>query len=251
MNDPIRVTIKNKLDKARIVRWTAKYPVSLPANGEVDIPYEPWSCADRNQRQSMLAECSNNWVGFTLHIADKDGNFQDIEYNPETMLHVNMAPPVKQAVEAKPLGVEVKHDDYSHIVVASGNPEAANYGFKADTVKPPEQVAPGDHTIVAGSEIPKTDKQEVGGFKAEKADARGITTTDVLEEKADEVPEQPEAASEDDVKALFAKAVEEKRWDDALQLLVGKFGSDKVTFTTRVIMSLKDWDAIVAKYKLS
>ena len=161
------------------------------------------------------------------------------------MLHVNMAPPVKQAVEAKPLGVEVKHDDHSHIVVASGNPEAANYGFKADTVKPPEQVTPGDHTIVAGSEIPKTDKQEVGGFKAEKADARGITTTDVLEEKS------AEAAVDDEVKASFAKAVEEKRWDDALQLLVGKFGSDKVTFTTRVIMSMKDWDAIVAKYKLS
>lgn len=245
MNDPIRVTIKNKLDKARIVRWTAKYPVSLPANGEVDIPYEPWSCADRNQRQSILAECSNNWVGFTLHIADKDGNFQDVEYDPATMLHVNMAPPVKQPLETKALGVEVKHDDHSHIVVASGNPEAANYGFKADPVKPPEQVKPGDHTIIAGSEIPKEDKQEVGGFKAEKADARGITTTDVLEEKP------AEAATEDDVKAAFAKAVEEKRWDDALQLLVGRFGSDKVTFTTRVIMSMKDWDAIVAKYKLS
>jgi hypothetical protein len=241
MNDPIRVTIKNNQDKPRIIRWTAKHPVSLPANGEVDIPYEPWSCADRNQRQSILAECSNKWVSFTLHVADKDGNFQDIEYDPSIMLHVDTAPPVKQAVETKPLGIEVKHDDHSHIVIASGNPEAAGYGFKADTVKPPEQVAPGDHTIVAGSDMPKADKQEVGGFKAEKADARGITTTDVLNQKS----------ADDTVKADFAKAVEEKRWDDALQLLADKFGKDKVTFTVRVIMSMKDYDAIVAKYKLS
>lgn len=233
MNNPISVTIKNNLDKSRNIRWTAKYPVTLPANGEVEIPYEPWSCADRNQRQAILAECQGKFVSFTLHVADVEGKIVDVAYDPSTMLQPRTSEPAKPAEEAvKPAAVEVKVDnDHPHIITAGVGEALKNMGFQATEVKPPAQKDPkGEHD---------------GAFIVEKSEAKGLTTTEVLaEKKEDEAPA-------DETKAEFDKAVEEKRWNDALQILVGKFGEDKVTFTTRVIMSMKDYDAIVAKYKLS
>lgn len=232
MNTPISVTIKNLRSKPQTIRWTAKDPVYLPADGSVDIPYEPWSCADPAQAQDILAATHNKSVALVLHVACQDGKVIDIDYDPSVILNITPKPSVKAQVEEKKEDTEVKPEKRdAHVRIAGTNETATGLGFKAEEVKAPETAV-------------KKDSKKTDGFDTTKPAASGIVTTDVLEKKAEDAVEDP-------VKAEFAKAVDEKRWDDALQLLVGKFGADKVTFTTRVIMAMKDYDAIVAKYKLA
>ena len=238
MNTPISVTIKNLRPRPQTIHWTAKDPVYLPAGGSVDIPYEPWSCADQAQAQDILAATHNKSVAFVLHVAGPDGTVTDLDYDPSVILKAprKAAAPAPVAEEKKD-DTEIKPEKRdAHVKIAGENETAKGLGFKAEAVKAPETAV-------------KKDAKKTDGFETTKPEASGVVTTDVLEKKADEKPAAE--AAEDPVKAEFAKFIDEKRWDDALQLLIGQFGAEKVTFTTRVIMAMKDYDAIVAKYKLA
>lgn len=79
--------------------------------------------------------------------------------------------------------------------------------------------------------------------KEEDSDADSESESD---SKADGDAELPEAAA----KELFTKYVAEKQWDSARNVMITWAGADKVTFSVKTIQSMKDWDAVVAKYNL-
>lgn len=238
MNTPISVTIKNLRPRPQTIRWTAKEPVYIAAGGSVTIPYEPWSCADQAQAQDILAATHNKSVAFVLHVAGPDGTVTDLNYDPSVILKAPRPVAAPAPVEEKKEDVEVKPENRNaHVKIAGENETAIGLGFKAEEVKAPETAV-------------KKDSKKTDGFDTTQPTGSGVVTTDVLEKKAEDEP-KAEETPEDAIKAEFARFVDEKRWEDALQLLIGQFGADKVTFTTRVIMSMKDYDAIVTKYKLA
>lgn len=241
MSEPITVTIKDLTGTGRSLSWLAKGPQWLPANGEVTIDYEPWSCANNTQRISIVAELKWRRILLILHIKRAGGATTDIAYDPSCS-----SDPVAEATQAvsatakaesakTPEPADKPFDGADHIILAGDrNMSEMSDMFTATIVKPKESV------YVKEANIGFTDVPiENPGDKAVVAE----TLDKVAEEEA------PIEATPDR-RAIFATYVAEKRWQDALQLLIDEFGEDKVTFSTRVIMSMKDWDAIVAKYKL-
>lgn len=236
MSNPVYTTIKNNTPEGRTIRWS-KTPVWLPGGGSVDVPNEPWSIADRNQRTVMLASLRNGTVSLTLHLAQADGTVVDVPYDPSATVAAPAATPTHMTAPKPPAPLTpkvVKQDDNDHIIrVGSDNVAAAGLNLKTEEVKPPAS----DHNI------PKGDK----AFAAtEVAADRGVVVQDEMKKLADTKAEKDSDPVRDEFNALVA----EKKWEDALALLVKTYGEDKVTFSVRSIMAIKDYDAVVAKYKL-
>ena len=252
--EPISVTIKNFTKSGRTLYWLGKEPKWIDSGASITIDYEPWSCVTDAQRESMLTELSRKMIAFTMHVINKDGGYVNVDYDPSVLCKkpaITVQVPVQPAVE-KPSEFDVKYDNKTHIVVAGGEgrDQAKYLGFKSEPVTPPNR----------GNNVdPKT------GFRTDivdtDANSRTVVTTDVLKKSAVEAEglveapveeaEPEEQPHEHTVADLFNELTAEKKWNEALQVLINEFGKDKITFTTRALMSLKTWDAVVAKYKLA
>lgn len=249
MIDPISVTIKELKGQARNLIWCARGHRWIGANSTVTLDYEPWSCADRKQRETIRAELGSKRISLTMHVLSADGRIIDIDYDPS--LISGAAEPAAPAV-SKPMAVAepVKKSEENRIIVGKNNAEAIGLGFKAEAVVPPTQ----------GEEKPRD--ADVGFTKLAATDAKGIVVGAVEADvetaviPADSPEVNPEAAPPPlvgdpltHVRELFDKCVENKQWDEALEVLRAAFG-DLVTFSSRTIMAMKDYDAIVSKYSL-
>lgn len=241
MSNPVYTTIKNNTPDGRTIRWS-KTPVWLPGGGSVDVPNEPWSIADRSQRTVMLASLRNGTVSLTLHLAQSDGTVVDVPYDPSAAVAAPAATPAHITAPRPPAPLTpevVKQDDSDHIVrVGSDNVAAAGLNLKTEEVKPPAS----DHNIPKGDEA----------FAATAVAAdRGVVVKDEMKKVAEaKAAETAGPAYNDPVRDEFNTLVAEKKWEDALALLVKTYGEAKVTFSVRSIMAIKDYDAVVAKYKL-
>lgn len=288
--EPVTVVVTNKINKARTIRWTGKGPVWIEARGTVTIPYEPWSCASKAQKEAIRFELENNIISMVLNVATAGGTCISIPYDPGNPKHKITLPAVAtdpdKAVETpaiKPYKVDkqkarvITTDGSNHIVMTNThNADSLNLGFKSEIVQPPTSSFNDNFTA-----------SKYAGFSMEKMGIAGALTTDVLEKKTNKEAEPPkekelendkapdaddvnteftelvedgkwaeasalvdEVESDNAIKAKFAVLVAERKWTEALDLLIEKFGKDKVTFTTRTIMTMKDYDAIVEKYAL-
>ena len=267
--EPISVTITNNTSEGRIIRWLAKGNKWIDPKASITVDYDPWSCADGKQREAMLAALSRGDISLLMHVVTVDCEIVTLKYNPAALKSVGQrivtpAPIVTQA----PVNNDVTAGgNDNHIVVAkgAGNNYAKSLGLTVEEVAPPS--ADINHPAVNGFVKEAAAKAEGRAVVtdstseyASKVEAE-IMAGAIVEDK----PIEPRYAEglvtsggykidlDDDerVKYAFIEFIDNKQWQNALELLKSKFGEDKITFTTRAIMASKDYDAIVAKYKLA
>lgn len=229
---PIYTTIVNKSGHTVRIHWTGRGDLTLLPGADINIPYEPWSCCNRHHRASMLAVTANHSVEMTLNILQEDGTFLKVPYNPSLVNMLRQGEPTSttprkyfnvQEERKRREELEAKEESSRRSFnITAGSKETSSLtsamGFTAAPVEPPK---PTDN-----APAPKEEPKE-----------EPVVEKDITEKL-------------NDIRDKFADLVENKMWSEALDLLVGLFGQDKITFTSRTIMMIKDLDTIVAKYKL-
>lgn len=272
---PIYTVIKNNSNVDRTIRWTGEGPVWIGAGATVELPYEAWSKADRNKRVSLIADIQSGATSISLKVMQADGTYLSVPYAVSAI----MGNSVKTAanVSVKSAVADDAEDDAKHnIKVKSGDAAAAAAHYGATkTVEDQEKGAHAEGAGLNGFQVDsdtqvkstkqaleeaakqeaeqKGESEEAGQEAAEQGDAGndvGEDTGDDADKESGsedgEDAELPEAAA----KELFTKYVAEKQWDSARNVMIDWAGADKVTFSVKTIQSMKDWDAIVAKYNL-
>jgi hypothetical protein len=260
-NSPIETVICNLCDVDKTIQWTGGGSIWVGKKSSVTVPYDVWTAADRKQRESLIAACQQKSVKLTLRVLQSTGEIMEIDYDPSVLMKPR-AVVTPQPTKTAQFVQSMQEDDKMHTINATsstgGSAAAAHYG--ATKTKDDEGV--GAHAEGASME----------GFQQD-TDTDVTSTKKALEEQPnEEAPEegdqndvqgegQDEGAADDiktdgatpdltAVKELFEARIAAKQWDSALELLIDTFGADKVTFTTRTLMSLKDFDAVVTKYNL-
>lgn len=242
MEFPITTTITNTTNSDKMLRWTGKGTVWVGAKSTVTIPYEPCSVADKGQLQSLMAACRDGSIILSLNVQQEDGSCLTVSYAPAAQ---EKAKPVVTEPPAEPREKFVNNmaeDDKKHTIEAVGTGMAQiaeRVGVTAEKVEPPvaEPVSEAHDGMVSveGASTDGFQKDENIPEVAEGVE-RVMTESTV-----------PQEMSREDV---FKQLIEEKNWQGALEVLIAWFGKDKVTFTTRTIMSIKDLDKIREKYNL-
>ena len=247
MDAPIKTTIINNTATGRTVYWTAKGLEWLNPKAATEIDYEPCSVASKKQLTSILEECRSGAVSLILHIKQADGSYMDVPYNPAA--DEPAATPV-QPVQTEPKIREqvvdrIEKDERDHIINAKqehSDQIAERIGVTAEPVVPPT-VEP----TVEGETLVSVEGSAKEGFDKSAVEAADTVIADSTDKTYYAVPqEDPKSLLEE----TFAELVEQKEWQKALDLLISVFGEDKITFTTRTIMSLKSLDKIKEKYNL-
>lgn len=265
---PIYTVIKNNSNVDRTIRWTGEAPIWIGAGATVEIPYEAWSKADRNKRTSMIADLQSGATSVSLRVLQADGSYLAVPYSVSTIMTHKCSGTATVTVKDKAL--DFSEDDAKHnIKVKSGDAAkaaehygatkaaeeivtgtrvegASTDGFQKDTdtlVKSTrETIAENEARMKAEEEVAKEDVQSAED--AEKQDVQDEQDGIAEEDKEAELPE--EAA-----RKIFAECIAKKNWEGARGVLCTFFGSDKITFSAKTVSAMKDWDAIIAKYKLA
>lgn len=269
---PIYTVIKNNSNVDRTIRWTGEGPVWIGAGATVELPYEAWSKADRNKRVSLIADIQSGATSISLKVMQADGTYLSVPYAVSAI----MGNSVKTAanVSVKSAVADDAEDDAKHnIKVKSGDAAAAAAHYGATkAVEDSEKGAHAEGASLNGFQVDsdtqvKSTKQALEEVAKQEAEQKAES-----EEADQEAAEQDSAgdagndagddketgsdAGENDglteaaAKELFTKYVAEKQWDSARNVMIDWAGADKVTFSVKTIQSMKDWDAIVAKYNL-
>lgn len=242
MADQIRVTITNLTSKNLTVRWLSRGAKCIAPKASVDVDYEPWSCLDTIRRNAMRESLRIGEVSLCMHIMSIGGVQYDVDYNPFStgpgVLNPEAAPVALAEVKAPEKAVEVKEDakgfdDGSH-TITTGTAHASGLGFDSETVKKPVQTA---------------HKEANTGFNVGSAGMSGVKVANENATYLAETKIEKKAAvkTEDTYRSEFNALVEQKKWNEALELLIEEFGEDKVTFSARTIMTIKDYDEIVSR----
>lgn len=265
MSDNVIYTeIKNNAPIERTLRWTGEGPVCVEAGSTISVPYEVWSVADRQQREAILAETQSGDTELTICIKTCATEYTRIKFNPSIILdplpavRVEAQPAVSQVSQS--IVAEMQEDDKRHTIKA----HAHDGGHAAE---------------VYGVKVEQPDDGAVAGIRTEGASTNGFmvdTDTEVRSTRAKlaaQVPMEetaegdklvafravetigmtvanPEAVIEEPLADRFNALTKEKKWEDALNLLIEAYGKDKVKFTARAIMSLKTFEAVAKKYGL-
>lgn len=233
----VTTTIKNTGNNARKINWTGDGAVWVDAGKSLTVPYEVWSKADRKQRAGIIADCGNGSIELTINVVNKDNESISIPFDPST--GADNKPKVTVSPATKNMPIQNDSAEQLNTVKASTpDSKKAAQQFGATTDNPEESF---DTTPEGVS------KQ---GFSVDDSGDIKSTKTALNEPQEASNEEQEDADTDNNAKALFDAAVADKRWDDALQVLTDTFGADKVTFTTRTIMTIKDWETIREKYNL-
>lgn len=274
MNNPIITVIRNNTNEDRFIRWTGEGTVWVGANASVEVPYEVWSKADRKQRVSILADTQQNNVSLTLKVLTGKDEYATVVFDPSASIsHTPKAPVSTPVISA--FAEDGKRDEEMHTIKANSQEvkaAASHYGVgvavesvseavkvestqtsgfsvvtdDTDVRRTVVQQAP--DTVEQPAEEPEAEQHPVYATLAAAEDT--VTDSEVVEEEEEVTEEAPAVMDTGDVKQAFNEAVQAKNWNGALQILIDEFGSDNVKITTRVIMALKDYDAIVKKYNL-
>lgn len=243
---PITVKITNNMPEARTLQWLGKGQQWISANGTLIIDYEPLSCANRWQRENLLAALAACTVSLEISLLTDKG-VVTVPYNPAALRGKTTA--VSDGMAKEGYVPMPNTDNKSHIVMAGGGAGiATRMGFRQETPAPPS-VQP-----VAGPEGIGFNKSTVGNMPGNSLTTEAIRDTldKQAEEQQEEVPEDP-SGKPLDVDALakeFDALTADRKWAEALRLLVDVYGKEKINFSTRVLMSLKTFKAVAEKYDL-
>lgn len=265
-NSPIETVIRNLCDVDKTIQWTGGGSIWIGKKSSVTVPYDVWTAADRKQRESLMAACQQKSVCLTLRVLQANGKVIEIDYDPSIIMKPRMVV-APQVYKSNQFVQGMQEDDKMHTINATsgaGAAAATHYG----ATKTQEDEGVGAHAEGANlNGFQKDTDTDVVGTKQklendaannneddgqENPDAvRPDKDADGTEQKQEEQsPEEGMAVSIDSIRQKFNELIAEKQWESALELLVEFFGKDKVTFTTRTLMSLKDFDAIATKYNL-
>lgn len=229
--NPVNVTIRNLTRRTIRCLWLANGAKDIPAGQAVDVPYEPWSVADNGQRTMLSANLKEHKIALTLTVSTPDGNFTQVAYDPSAApvaaVHRPAAAPARKA--DKP-----KVDDDNHTVIAGmSNVESLGLGGLRASVPKPKEF----------QQLDNSPKNELG------FNVNGPVDADHAKVAGGEIKTASAEDADSETRDKFNALVAGKQWTDALQVLKNKFG-DQVTFGVRVVMAMKDYDAIVSKYEL-
>lgn len=246
---PIETVIRNLCDVDKTIQWTGGGAIWIGKKASVTVPYDIWTAADRKQRESLMAACQQKAVCLTLRVMQADGNIIEIDYDPSVLMKPR-AVVTPQPVKTAQFVQSMQQDDKMHTVNATsdtGASAAAHYG----ATKTAEDEGVGAHAEGANmSGFQKDTDTDITGTKQaleqQEADEQG--NTDSQKEGTDD--QQTNDVSISVIREKFNTLTANKQWEAALKLLLDVFGADKVTFTTRTLMSMKDFDAVAEKYNL-
>lgn len=241
MTAPITTTIINNTAHGRTVYWTAKAPVWLEGHGSTTIDYEPCSVAGKKELISIMAECESGAISLVLNIRQQGGIYTQLQYNPadvRTAATITAPPPQPELTSAYVQQIET--DEQQHIVTTQqdGMTKVAEHmGLTTEKVTPPVAVS-----VTSNNDtLMSVEGTASEGFQKEVPEAAANT---VIATTADESREILTFEEE------FARLVEAKAWQDALELLMQHYGEDNIKFTARTVMQLKTLDKIKEKYQL-
>ena len=244
---PIYTKITNLTDKAFTFIYTGKGPVWIGAHTTVKVPYELWSAADQSQREGLVASVIAGQTSLVLGVIQADGTFKEFEYQPNLALGLQISTPHAAQEQSAPAPkTEIKSAKYvendapkpvgdgDKIILASDQGAkklAEDYGVGTEEVGVPVQ-----KEIVNGEAVDVAKPEETVGAPAEEEE----------EEEEEEKPNLPSGSWDD-----YAKAVEEKRWAEAADMLNAMGADPKVS--ARGLMTLKDRSvqAVKAKYNIT
>lgn len=272
-NSPIETVIRNLCDVDKTIQWTGGGSIWIGKKSSVTVPYDVWTAADRKQRESLMAACQQKSVCLTLRVLQADGKVIEVDYDPSIIMKPRMVV-APQPLKSNQFIQGMQDDDKMHTINATsgaGAAAATHYG----ATKTQEDEGVGAHAEGANlNGFHKDTDTDVTGTKQKLEDDAANNNEDEDQENPDAVlpddaagaddanaddteqkqeeqdPEAGMAVSIDSIRQKFNELVAEKQWESALELLVEFFGKDKVTFTTRTLMSLKDFDAVATKYNL-
>lgn len=239
----IKVTITNLTNKELTLRWLAKGVKCLPAGSSIVVDYEPWSCLDAGRRSDMENYLKTNSIALQLHVMSVQGVQYDIDYNPfikgaDIVCQEQTKKTTAVLADNSNNGRKLEVDEKSHIVVTGSN-NADDLGFKKSVVQP--------------KGLDSRVEPRLGFVEDKDLRAKGVVINNdnaqYLLNKEAKKEEEPKA-EERDYKAEFTELVNQKKWNEALELLIEQFGKERVTFSARTIMTIKDYDEIVSR-KLS
>lgn len=254
-NTPIETVIRNLCDVDKTIQWTGGGSIWIGKNASVTVPYDVWTAADRKQRESLMAACQQKSVCLTLRVMQADGSIVELDYDPSVLMKPR-AVVTPQPIKTAQFVESMQQDDKMHTVnatSATGASAAAHYG----ATKTAEDVGVGAHAEGANMNgFQKDTDTDVTGTKQaleqQESDDQNTDeqTNDDTQEAGTGDEQQAGAVSIPVIREEFNKLTANKQWEAALNLLLDVFGPDKVTFTTRTLMSMKDFDAVVEKYNL-
>lgn len=240
MSEQLRVTITNLTNRSLSLKWLAKGALCVNPGESLTVDYEPWSCLDSIRRRDMQTYLDSGSISLCMHIMDTNGTQHDIAYNPfSTGSGAQVKETNRKDISHSVTVGQQRHPeivaDKSHIVMTGSTNAGSVSGFTQSPVVPPEQ---------------QKREESRQGFNVERAGmAKGVVVDNsngayltANEKKASEEP-----VKEKDYRTLFNTLVANKKWSEALELLIEEFGADKVTFNARTIMTIKDYDEIVER----
>jgi|GEM_PF-5381290 len=257
--------ITNLKASARTVHWAAKGALWLGANAVVEVPYDVWTQASPAQRKSIVAETKSGLITLTINALQADGTYRSVDLVPhgEVAAGAQKAPTKDSKPKDKAPTEPTTPEEMRTIVAAHGRAQQAakHMGIASAPVKPTDgdfdpSEALGKEGFHKTAVLPTVEPVEEPVVEPVEEPVVEPVEEPVVEPKKKPKKTPKKTPKEEPVKELsieevFAKHVEARQWDEALQLLIDTYGEDKVTFTTRTIMSMKDFDAIAQKYELN
>jgi len=225
---PIYTKITNLTDSAFTFYYTGKGAVWIGAHATVTVPYELWSAADWKQREGLAAAVLSKQVSLTLGVIQTDGSFKEFDYQP------NLA-----------LGLKIPAEEVP--VVRKADIKPAKYDEK-DVTKP---VGAGDKIILASD---KSSQKLAKDYGVDTNEPGVPVQKEIINGEAVDVSSQPPAEKTQNLSdkwAEYSKAIEEKRWAEAADMLNAMGANPKAT--ARGLMALKDRSvpAVSLKFNLA
>lgn len=261
---PIETVIRNLCDVDKTIQWTGGGSIWIGKKASVTVPYDVWTAADRKQRESLMAACQQKSVCLTLRVMQADGKIVEIDYDPSVIMKPR-AVVTPQPIKTAQFVQSMQQDDKMHTVNATsdtGTSAAAHYG----ATKTAADEGVGAHaeganmngfqkdtdTDVTGTKqaLEQQESDEQNNDDDAPEEGSGEQNNDDSQEEGTGEEQQAGDVSIPVIREEFNTLTANKQWEAALKLLLDVFGPDKVTFTTRTLMSMKDFDAVAEKYNL-
>lgn len=236
MNSPIYTVVTNTSGKGLIVNCFSSCSTPVAAGESFEVEGDAWTRGDKNQRRSLANMCAEGKLSLVLKVQTPDGTYMSVAYMPA----VNPVTVQQESSEAKRVGSYADNIVADHVITthsAEASVAAKAYGV-----------------TIAGDVTPESADAAVFGPKNASVESDKtvvIESNSVIADGGVKVDQEGEAQTDPvlTVAEQFNALTAEKRWQDAWNLLVDRFGKEKITFTVNSVKSLKTYEAVLNKYK--
>ena len=234
---PIYTKITNLTDSGFTFSYTGKDPVWLGAHATVTVPYDMWSAAGTRQREGLVSSVIAGQTSLVLGVIQTDGTFKEFEYQPNLAFGLQIR--AKEAAEEQ----------------SAPAPKTEIKTAKYAENDAPKQVGDGDKIILASDQSAKKLAEDYGvgteevGVPVQKEIVNGEAVDvakpeETVDAPAEEEKPNPPAGSWDE----YTKAIEEKRWAEAADMLNAMGADPKVTARGLMSLQARSVAAVQAKY---